>query len=269
MKKKSIELITCMLVSTLFFLVSCAPSEEDTPTPVTNYKLSQASLFTEPSSSIVEYTGSGKVTNSGTKTSLSLIGSYQKTATTIVGFEGRNTKTGTTSLIMKLNDGTTITSNNTEVLEISGDDLYALTVTGDDELIYAVESYAGISGGKISPYQYAIKNNGGFATYSIQACGSIIGECPSPTTVANHQYTFTMMGTEYINVDGANYESYKIKSIQKVLSNHSAFEAYEANSTVWYYPKLGVLKAEETATFESGSIVELSYKAKSHNFGKP
>jgi hypothetical protein len=250
-------------------LVSCAPTEEDTPTPVTTYKISQASSFTEPSSSIVEYTGSGKVTNSGVVTTVSLTGSYQRTATSIVGFTGRDTITGTFSIVMNLQDGTTTTDNNIDVIEKDGDKYYPLTVTGDDDLIYAIDGYAGKSGGKLNPYQYAIENNGGFMSYNIQACGSTIGECPSPTNVATRQYTLTLMGTETISVGNAKYETYKIKEVYSQQSSTSAFSSWDATSTFWYYPKLGILKGSEISTFDSGSIVELSYSAKSHNFGKP
>ena len=260
---------TFIAFMTGILLISCAPTEEDAPTPVTTYKISQASSFTEPSSSIVEYTGSGKVTNSGVVTTLSLTGSYQRSATSIVGFTGRDTITGTLSLVMTLEDGTTSTTNNVEVIETSGDKYYPLTVTGDDDLIYAIDGYAGISGGKLNPYQYAIENNGGFMSYNIQACGSTIGQCPSPTTVATRQYTLTLMGTEIISVGNAKYETYKIKEVYSQQSSTSAFSSWDATSTFWYYPKLGILKGSELSTFDTGSIVELSYTAKSHNFGKP
>ena len=251
-------------------LISCAPSEEEAPTPITTYRLSQSSSFTEPSSSIVEYTGSGKVTNSGTVTSLSLTGSYQRTVTGIVGFAGRDTKTGTLSLVMTLQDGTKITDNSVEVIEVDGDTEYPLTARGDDDLIYAVNGYAGKSGGKMDPYQFAIENNGGFISYNIQTCGSVnIGECPSPTTVATRQYTLTLMGTETITVGSARYETYKIKEVYKSQSAISAFSSSESTSTTWYYPKLGMLKQEGISVFDSGSIVELSFNAKSHNFMKP
>lgn len=252
------------------FLISCAPTEEDTPTPVTTYKISQASLFTEPSSSIVEYTGSGKVTNSGVVTTLSLSGSYQRTVVNLIGLSGRNTITETLSLIMTLQDGTTSTTNNVDVIETSGDKYYPLTVTGDDDLIYAIDGYAGISGGKLDPYQYAIENDGGFISYNIQTCGSTtLGDCPTPTTVARRQHTLTLMGTETISVGGASYETYKIREVYSQESSTSAFSSSESTSTFWYYPKLGILKGSELSTFDTGSIVELSYTAKSHNFGKP
>jgi len=252
------------------FLISCAPTEEDTPTPVTTYKIIQASSFTEPSSSIVEYTGSGKVTNSGVVTTLSLTGSYQRTEVSLVGLTGRDTITGTLSFVMNLQDGTNTTANDIDVIETDGDKYYPLTVTGGDDLIYAIDGYAGKSGGKLNPYQYAIENNGGFMSYNIQTCGSTtLGECPSPTTVATRQYTLTLTGTETISVGGANYETYKIKEVYKQQSSTSAFSSWESTSTFWYYPKLGILKGSELSTFDTGSIVELSYTAKSHNFGKP
>lgn len=251
-------------------MVACAPSEEDTPTPVTTYMLSQALSFTVPNSSLVEYTGSGKVTNSSTVTTLSLTVSYQRTATSIIGLNGRDTKTGTTSMVLTQQDGTITTSNDVVIFETNGDKEYQLTVTGNDDQIYALDGYAGKSGGKMNIYQYAIENNGGFINQNIQTCGSTtLGECPSPTTVATRQYTATLMGTETISVGNTKYETYKIKIVNKQQSSTSAFSSWESTGTFWYYPKLGLLKAVELSTFDDGDLVELSFTAKSHNFGKP
>jgi hypothetical protein len=265
--KKIFYTLVVILITTL--LVACAPTEEDTPTPVTTYKLSQASLFSEPNNSIVEYTGSGKTTSGGIVTTLTLTGSNQRSLMSISGFEGKNTRTETLSLVMKFSNGSTTTSNTTEAIEFDGDNEYLLTERDSDDLIYAIDSYAGKSGGKLEPYHYAVANNGGYIAYTIQACGAVVGSCPSPTTVATKSYTFTMMGTENVNVGGANYETYKIKETFNQVAYTSAFSTYESTGTYWYHPKLGILKGEELATFDSGSIVELSYTAISHNFGKP
>ena len=78
----------------------------------------------------------------------------------ISGFEGKNTRTETLSLVMKFSNGSTTTSNTTEAIEFDGDNEYLLTERDSDDLIYAIDSYAGKSGGKLEPYHYAVANNG-------------------------------------------------------------------------------------------------------------
>jgi hypothetical protein len=244
MKNQFVVFRSFLIISILFFLASCAPTEEDPPPSVRTYKLSDSQFVGAKAGHYSKLEGSGSITAGTQKSNMTISFETSNSNADLDGYESLNPFIVSQSLRASLTTGETATTvTNRYYGTLSGKTMLFLA-QGADGNQYAVNQL----NGQEQLMEKVISTGSASALVSFDTCESVVGlTCSGGETVAQNQETYTLLGKETVSTKFGNFETYKIRITTSLVSSYpSIFPNSSSTTTDWFYPSVGTVKRTTT-----------------------